>query len=125
MKLISLDANFEEFKSFHFKDGLNIIVADRLDDSTSTDSRNGLGKTTTLALIDFCLGANSSPIINQLKGRDWEFTLSIEVKNGSIFSVTRSPDHSELTLSGQNLPNSLTHLVKECSPGSYSITRTK
>src|SRR6478735_65677 len=94
MKLISLRANFPEFHSVELHDGMNIIVADRTKEATRTDSRNGLGKTTVIALIDFCLGANMSDRLEQMLGRDWLFTLALSTKSGATLQVTRGPDRS-------------------------------
>ena len=92
MRLNSLTANFAEFRAITFHDGLNIVVADRAKESTKTDSRNGLGKTTVIALIDFCLGANMSDRLEQMKGKDWYFKLSFTTRAGITLSVSRSPD---------------------------------
>lgn len=92
MRLNSLTANFDGFNSVQFRDGLNIVVADRDKEATKTDSRNGLGKTTVIALIDFCLGANMSDRIEQMKGNRWYFTLSLTTRSGATVFAKRSPD---------------------------------
>ena len=56
--LHKLYANKEAFRPIEFKPGLNLIIADKKHDSSIKDSRNGLGKTTLLNIIHFCLGAN-------------------------------------------------------------------
>jgi len=94
VRLNSLTANFPEFRSIEFRDGLNIVVADRAKEATKTDSRNGLGKTTVIALIDFCLGANMSDRLEQMKGNHWYFTLSLSTKSGVPLKASRSPDTS-------------------------------
>lgn len=101
MRLNSLTANFPEFRSVEFRDGLNIVVAERAKEATKTDSRNGLGKTTVIALIDFCLGANMSDRLEQMKGKGWYFTLALTTRTGIRIEVSRSPDHSkEVHISG-------------------------
>lgn len=101
MKLRSLTANFEEFHSVEFSDGLNVIIAERAKQATRTDSRNGLGKTTTIALIDFCLGANMSDRIKQMVGRGWLFSLELTTRRGFKIRATRGPDSSgEIYLEG-------------------------
>lgn len=92
MRLNSLTANFAAFRSIQFRDGLNIVVADRAKEATKTDSRNGLGKTTVIALIDFCLGANMSDRLEQMKGNRWYFTLSLTTRSGITLRASRSPD---------------------------------
>ncbi|QMS99874.1 DUF2326 domain-containing protein [Gordonia jinghuaiqii] len=76
-------------------------MADRAKDATKTDSRNGLGKTTVIALIDFCLGANMSDRLEQMKGNEWYFTLSLTTRLGITLEVSRGPDSaSEIHITG-------------------------
>lgn len=88
-----LSANNPSFKTVEFSAGFNVIWADRTKDSTKRDSRNGLGKSTLIEIIHFCLGAKSSKgkglLVESLKG--WEFTLDLEIE-GKTFSVTRCVD---------------------------------
>ena len=88
-----LSANHPTFKTVEFREGFNVIWADRTLESTKGDSRNGLGKSTLIEIIHFCLGAKASKgkglLVAALKG--WEFTLDLEIA-GKTFSVTRSVD---------------------------------
>ena len=88
-----LSANHPSFKTVEFSAGFNVVWADRTQDSTKRDSRNGLGKSTLIEIIHFCLGAKSSKgkglLVDALKG--WEFTLEMEM-GGKILSVTRCVD---------------------------------
>jgi uncharacterized protein YydD (DUF2326 family) len=88
-----LSANHPSFKAIEFSAGFNVVWADRTQESTKRDSRNGLGKSTLIEIIHFCLGAKSSKgkglLVEALRG--WEFTLDLEV-DGKEFSVTRCVD---------------------------------
>lgn len=92
-----LSANHSSFKTVEFSAGLNVVWADRAQESTKRDSRNGLGKSTLIEIIHFCLGARASKgkglLVEALKG--WEFTLELEV-GGKPFSVTRCVDDHNL-----------------------------
>ena len=74
-----------------FTPGLNVILAERTDTSTQKDTRNGLGKSTLIDIIDFCLGANAPKgkglVIEPLAG--WEFTVEITL-SGNRVKVTRA-----------------------------------
>ncbi len=83
-------ANKASFKTVTFTDGFNVIVADRTTTSTEKDSRNGLGKTTLVDIIHFCLGGKGQTIrIQQLQG--WEFELEF-VARGKTIRARRSID---------------------------------
>ena len=79
------------FKAVEFGPGFNVVLADRTKESSKTDSRNGLGKTTLIEIIHFCLGANAvrdrGLMIDPLRG--WRFSLDVRI-DGRELSVTRS-----------------------------------
>lgn len=84
-------ANKSSFHPVEFTPGLNVVLADRTDTSTQKDTRNGLGKSTLIDIIDFCLGSS----VRQRQGlsieplQDWEFTLEITLA-GNRVKVTRA-----------------------------------
>jgi len=101
MKLRSLAANFNEFRDLEFVGDLNVVLADRAETAGLTDSRNGLGKTTMVALVDFCLGAQPGNHIRQMAARAWSFSLAITTRSGAQIVVTRAVDDaSSIVLDG-------------------------
>jgi uncharacterized protein YydD (DUF2326 family) len=46
------------FKEARFDAGFNVVLADTAEDSKETESTNGLGKTTLIRIIHFCLGSD-------------------------------------------------------------------
>ena len=106
--ILSVRSNMPSFREVEFSPGFNVVLADRTMESTSGDSRNGLGKTTLIEIIHFCLGAGTRPNqglrIEPLRG--WEFTLEIEI-HGRGLIVTRSTDEpNRIRLEGDvdNIP---------------------
>jgi len=87
-------ANQSTFKTVEFSKGFNVILADRTKDSTIKDSRNGLGKSTLIEIVHFCLGAdatkNKGLNVEELSG--WEFTLELQIGK-QVISVSRSVDN--------------------------------
>ncbi|WP_407320341.1 DUF2326 domain-containing protein [Isoptericola halotolerans] len=69
-----------------------MVLAERTQGAAVTESRNGLGKTTAVALIDFCLGANMGEHLRQMVGRGWTFKLDLVAPGGAEISASRSPD---------------------------------
>ena len=87
----SITANHSSFNPVEFTPGLNVILADRTETSTQKDTRNGLGKSTLIEIIHFCLGSNVQKGQGLSIGplRDWEFTLEITLA-GNRVKVTRA-----------------------------------
>ena len=89
----SVTSNRSSFHSVHFTTGLNVILAARTKNSTQKDTRNGLGKSTLIEIIDFCLGSRVAKgeglIIPPLAG--WEFVLEITLATNRV-KVTRAID---------------------------------
>jgi len=54
-------ANRPTFNVVEFAPGFNVVLADRTRESTRKDSRNGLGKSTLVEIVHFCLGASTRP----------------------------------------------------------------
>lgn len=93
MRLRRLTSNQPSFKHVEFRKGFNIVVAERTKESTRKDSRNGLGKSTLIELIHFCLGKGTTkgqvPVVEELQG--WEFTLELELF-GNVVTLSRAVD---------------------------------
>lgn len=112
-------STLSSFREIEFKPGMNIVLADRTDDSDETGSTNGLGKTTLLRIIRFCLGSDlkSNKVLTHPKLNDISFGLSfiyaeelIEVirnttKPDEVWVTTKfieGTDFSAISTSGNN-----------------------
>ena len=91
--ILAVRSNMPSFKEVKFHPGFNVVLADRTKHSARRDSRNGLGKTTLIEIIHFCLGAqtrnNQGLMVDPLK--EWSFTLEMRVNDRELI-VTRSTD---------------------------------
>ena len=57
MFLHDLGSSDGRFKTLHFHDGMNILLADKTEDSTLGDSRNGAGKSSFIRILRYLLGS--------------------------------------------------------------------
>ncbi len=87
----SVSANQSSFHTVTFTSGLNVILAERSEASSEKDTRNGLGKSTLIEIIDFCLGSGAKKgkglLIEPLE--HWSFTLEVTIA-GNRVKVTRA-----------------------------------
>ncbi len=100
-----LYANKSSFKKIRFNRGINIVLAEG-DDNTE-NSRNGLGKTTLIHIIHFCLGGNpNNTYLPEETFRDWEFTICIDIFNEKIYAKRSFNEMSIIIVEGNfdNLP---------------------
>jgi uncharacterized protein YydD (DUF2326 family) len=84
------------FREAKFEAGMNVVLADRGEDSDENESTNGLGKTTLLRVIQFCLGSDFSreKVLDhpELTGATFGMDFSI---SGEVFSVFRNTSTSK------------------------------
>lgn len=101
------------FRTVYLSAGLNIVLAERTDGSSDKDSRNGLGKTSLIEIIHFCLGSSFTKKHRLAHPELRRFTYSIEIDLGPHrFTVSRCPEeHGTIVLKGP-----LTQLPAETTP---------
>ena len=100
--ILAIRSNMPTFKTVQFQPGFNVVLADRTKESTIRDSRNGLGKTTLVEIIHFCLGAqtrrNQGLPVAPLKG--WSFTLEMILHDRKLLVTRRIDDPRFVDLDG-------------------------
>ncbi|NFO31094.1 DUF2326 domain-containing protein [Clostridium botulinum] len=92
MYINKLSSNKQSFKDIEFlPNEINIILGKKTTNDVGK-SVNGVGKTLSLKIIDFCLGSsiNQKDNISKLKG--WEFYLDF-TNNNNNHTITRSIDN--------------------------------
>lgn len=85
----SIKCDKSSFKQVIFKEGFNIIVADKTSESTSKDSRNGVGKSTLIEILDFCLGSDMTEGLKAEQLYNWTFFLEIDL-NEESYIISRN-----------------------------------
>ncbi len=94
--------NHTSFKTVEFRPGFNVVLADRTEESGSKDSRNGLGKSTLIEIIHFCLGS-TLPKAKGLDSRNllgWAFSLELTLSNQVITVTRNTADKSKVVIEG-------------------------
>lgn len=106
-RVSSLDPRF---KTVSFRNGLNILVADRTETSDQGDSRNSVGKTSFVKILRYLLGGNlpqelQTPV---LEGHAFTATLDLPATNPTHVNrvtLTRPlKPQNRVTLSGWSVP---------------------
>ncbi|MBU4032277.1 MAG: DUF2326 domain-containing protein, partial [Candidatus Thermoplasmatota archaeon] len=85
----SIRCDKPSFQTVVFNPGFNVVVAERTKEATRKDSRNGLGKSTSIEIIHFCLGGNKGETLKKPQLNDWTFTIDIDLGE-KRYSVTRN-----------------------------------
>ncbi|MFJ8581810.1 DUF2326 domain-containing protein [Micromonospora sp. NPDC093277] len=92
MRIRRISGNQPGFREVRLNAGFNLVVADRATRSTTDDLRQGLGKTSLVEIINYCLGASLGIGQNlmHVKALDdaWAFTVDLEL-DGQELQVTR------------------------------------
>ncbi|MGJ9406341.1 DUF2326 domain-containing protein [Nesterenkonia aurantiaca] len=104
MKLRRLSSSLDTFRDIEFKDGLNLLLADK-SARRSRETRNGTGKTSVIHLLRYLLGGEQ---LDELKSPTLEgVTFSLDVDSakfddGSIVRIMRTVGQPGITLRRSN-----------------------
>lgn len=98
----AIRCNHTSFKTVEFRPGFNVVLADRTEESGSKDSRNGLGKSTLIEIIHFCLGSTLQKAkgLDSINLRGWAFSLELTLSNQVITVTRNTADKSKVVIQG-------------------------
>jgi uncharacterized protein YydD (DUF2326 family) len=103
--LVRVSSNQPSFRTVEFKPGFNVVLAERTNEATIKDSRNGLGKSTLIEIITFCLGAKGKKgeglLTQALDG--WSFTLDMNLADKPVRVTRYSADHSKIYIEADTM----------------------
>ena len=102
---------------------MNVILADRADDSDETESTNGLGKTTLLRIIHFCLGSDlgRDKVLTHPKLSGVTFGLSF-LCDGQTIEVLRDIGDAKNVWVTSSFLHGFEYTVEETSDSSTKIS---
>ncbi|HUY33904.1 MAG TPA: DUF2326 domain-containing protein [Pirellulales bacterium] len=104
MRLIELTSTRSSFKTVRFNQtGLSLIVGRHTQKQSKNiqSTYNGVGKSLSVALIHFCLGASKNKQFeDHLNG--WDFTLTFE-HGGRVYRVTRGVGEDKIHFDGAEM----------------------
>jgi len=98
--IYSVMSDNQAFKRIDFQKGFNVILAERTKDSTKKDSRNGLGKSTLIEIIHFCLGANKGETLGKKELDGWNFTLDLDIGSKRFHITRNTKDTNKIIVKG-------------------------
>ncbi len=97
-----ITANHDSFHAVEFTTGLNVILAERSAAATEKDTRNGLGKSTLIEIIHFCLGSRADKgkglSIDALN--DWTFTVDLTLSGNRVRATRAVADPNRVLIEG-------------------------
>ncbi len=100
----SVSADQPSFKTAKFKSGFNVVAAERTQEATKKDSRNGLGKTSLIEIIHFCLGANAKPKkgLRRPELEGWTFFLDIDLRDKRYIISRNTEKYGRIYIEGDH-----------------------
>ena len=99
--ILAIRCDRPTFRCVEFTSGMNIILADRTSQESERQSRNGLGKSSIIEIIHYCLGSNRSngSVLASKELKEWTFAIDLEI-DGRVLSVARNTSHPRVVLVG-------------------------
>jgi len=98
--LLSVKCDQPTFKEVHFLPGLNVVLADRTKEATRKDTRNGLGKSTLIEIIHFCLGCTPDTTLKDEHLVNWTFTLELKLAGKAVSISRNTREHKKVQITG-------------------------
>lgn len=99
--IVRVWSDLTKFRQVTFTDGMNIVLADQAKDSDEQESTNGLGKTTLIRIMHFCLGSDLSKdrVLRHpnLKGATFGIDFSFADKTVSVARNTAASEKVTVT----------------------------
>ena len=120
-------SDLASFRDLQLIPGLNVLLADKSEEATDKQTRNGAGKTSLIELIHFILGGNTNPdsIFRCEKLAPWRFGMDFDLA-GDRASIERSgAAHGKVVVVAGNIWNWSIQPTLNKNSGELIISNTK
>ena len=100
--IYQISANNPKFRSVQFKEHFNVILADAATNSDEKDSRNGLGKSSIIEIVHFCLGSNLKKGVGLGKKKlsDWTFSMEFDLGKEKVIVHRNTKKDNQIFVDG-------------------------
>ena len=101
------------FRNVELKKHFNVILADKTNTSTSKDSRNGVGKSSCIEVIHFCLGSElqKDKGLGSEKFKNWTFSMEFDLIGKKVICHRNTSDPKKVFIEG-NFPSEFLHKME-------------
>lgn len=124
--IYSVGCDKQQFKTIEFNPYFNVIIANRTQESSEKDTRNGLGKSTLLDIIHFLLGKSLSERLSRDQLKNWTFNLTMDLGKNKITVYRNTTNDKKVTVMGKlsGYPDDIERYKKK-DVYEFSITQWK
>lgn len=109
MRIIEIGSSDPAFRSVRFREGMNILLADKTREVGRGDTRNGTGKSSFVRIVRYLLGGNKEKELasEELKGVVFYVDLALAGTGGGeeIVRVSRDTSSTKVNISGWSVTN--------------------
>lgn len=122
-----IHSSLESFRELRLKTGLNLLLADKSEEATDKQTRNGAGKTSLIELVHFALGAtpDKTSIFRSEMLSPSRFGLELDFA-GARISVERSGGtHTKVVVAGEEISNWPIRPTPDRNSGELTLTNSK
>ena len=99
--LREIGSDLPTFKTLRFKPGFNLLLADKMKTSNKRDTRNGVGKTSVVEIVNFLFGSRPSKLFKYKELNNYFFYTKFDYTN-EFLSVQRACDTPTQVLINDN-----------------------
>ena len=94
----SLSSDQDSFRDIRFSEGFNAIIADCGDVLPASSTQRGLGKSTLLDIVHFCLGGKPRNTLLKNETKGWSFSLEFDAGPRHVIATRNTGRPSDISI---------------------------